>query len=60
MNVVSEKLNCCFCNKEVDINEKSIPPSWYGKFEGSHILVSVTCSECLNDPVNLRNWKAAK
>ena len=54
---MSDEKNCCFCNKKIDIKEHTIPPSWYGKFEGSHILISLACSECLNDPKNLKNWQ---
>ena len=57
---MNEKVNCCFCNKEIDMKINVVPPAWYGKFEGGHVLISITCSECLIDPINLKNWKAAK
>lgn len=48
---------CEFCKKNVDISVKTIPPTWYGKFQGSHILIGLTCAECLKDAKKNESWR---
>ena len=48
---------CGFCKKDLNTDEKVIPPTWYGRFQGSHILLALACPDCLQDDKNRDLWK---
>ena len=47
---------CCSCNKELDIQNNSIPPTWYGKFNGKGLIKAI-CSVCIKDEKKVQKYK---
>lgn len=40
-------MNCCKCNKEIDISKNEIPePKWFGSYESDKIK-KVICLTCI-------------
>jgi hypothetical protein len=39
-------MKCCSCKKEVDLNDREVPPKWYGRHSFSEI-VKVICADCI-------------
>jgi hypothetical protein len=48
-------MKCEFCKEKVDIEDRSIPPTWYGRYKIAE-LTAVTCAECLPD--NVEKWRS--
>ena len=51
------KTKCCFCGKELDINNSEIPATWYGRYNGEQ-LVDVVCADCVKN--KKEEWKIKK
>ena len=53
---MSDKTKCCCCGKEIDMTQHVIPPTWYAKFQGDHVLIAVICNICIADKDNHEKW----
>jgi hypothetical protein len=49
-------MNCCECNKKLDLTVHDIPPKWFEKREGDK-QVAVICSDCIKEPEKLDRWQ---
>jgi hypothetical protein len=48
-------MKCCKCNKNINMDSKSIPPTWFGLYK-SNTLIRVICDECIKSAKNKDWW----
>jgi len=52
-------MECCKCNKVIDVTVRTVPPTWFGAYEKDK-LMAVICPECLAKTDRGVSWRTGR